>query len=323
VGDGTLTQSAVLGDFPQVDDAKVPRIVGIVGSLIWLWSGVLEGRRLPDLAVSATEQTLSGRGVEALDMLPVEPSGYTVMPDPVALIARGRDARFYRIDPAGTGIEAIDPSTIPPTSSSTRPEDRFNELVPPGRGRVMTDPSTVLQKSFLTSTGLWYALLSDSERSELSRWPGAVDRPSGEVARTLHRTPYRFDDRGAPEIDPSRLTSLRGERLIQAGFLVRGPRAVWDVPDPSSTLVMARAQLGADEPWEVVRLARDGAVLWRTSTLLAEPFEIVDLGSHIGFVGTEPSVDGTAPTGRRHLVVWIDQASGTRRSLSIATGIVR
>jgi hypothetical protein len=180
-----------------------------------------------------------------------------------------------------------------------------------------------MQLTFLTSTGLWYALLSESERAGLSKWPSGRNAPSGDVARSLYRVPYRLDDRQKPEIDPARLTPMGTERLIQAGFLIRYQERVWDVPDPSSSLVFAKARLGPKEPWEVIRLTRDGTVLWRTSTGLPEPREFLDLGgTHIGIVGEVPSPEGSRSL-TRPLFVWIDQRTGARRSLSVASGEVQ
>ena len=303
VPDGSLLHSLPLGDFATNDDAHVPRIIGIAGDVVWLWRGELEARRLSDLTVVASARTIAGRGAESeSDPLPTEMSAYRIASNPVTLIARGKDARFYAIDAATSAVTPFDPSTLPPTGS-TRAEDWFNDVVPPGRPRGIFQPSDVLQRSFLTSTGKWYSLLSESERAGVSRWPGGHDRPSGEVARSLYRADYKLDDRKQPEIDPGRLTQIGTARLIQAGFLVRGPAAVWDVPDPSSSLVLAKSELGSATPWEVVRLARDGTVVWRTSTGMSKLSGLLDLGSHIAFLGTVAD--------RRHLV-WIDQQSGAR-----------
>ena len=143
------------------------------------------------------------------------------------------------------------------------------------------------------------------------------------MARSLYRTGYRIDDRNVPEIDPARLTALGNERLIQAGFLVRTANRVWDVADPSSSLVLAKRALGRAEPWDVVRLARDGTVLWRTSTELADPRQWLDLGTHVAWYGpvsaTEPAAGRAVP----QRLVWIDERTGSKRVLSIATGEVR
>ncbi len=324
VPSGAVVATAPLGDFEDAGDEKAPDIIGIVGDVVWLWREGLEARSLHDLVVKATTASLAGTGPEsASDVLPNERKGYAVAPDPPRLVARGRDARFYTIDANASSVEPMDPATLPATTLSTRVEDRMNFLIPPGRGRVVTHPFTVMQRSFLTSDGYWYALLSDSERSSVSRWPSGDDQPSGEVARSFYRTAYKLDDRRQPEIDPASLTPRGAVRLIQGGFLVRWQYRVWDVSDPSSSLVLAKQLLGSAEPWEVVRIARDGTVVWRTSTTLADPHEVVDLGTHVVFLGREPAVDGRPVGERDQRIVWIDERSGSRGMLSVATGQVR
>ena len=321
---GAVIATAPLGDLKDAGDGKAPDIIGIVGDVVWLWHDGLEARSLHDLAVKATTATLAGTGAEsASDVLPNERKGYAVAPDPPRLVAHGRDARFYTIDATASSVEPMDPATLPPTTLSTRVEDRMQFLIPPSQARVVTHPYNAMQRSFLTSDGYWYALLSDSERSSLSRWPSGEDRPSGDVARSLYRTTYKLDDRRQPEIDPGSLTPRGAARLIQGGFLVRWQYRVWDVGDPSSSLVLAKQLLGSAEPWEVVRLARDGTVVWRTSTTLADPHELVDLGTHVVFLGREPAVDGEPVGERDQRIVWIDERSGARGALSVATGQVR
>jgi hypothetical protein len=323
IPDGALLHALPLADVRYTADRNMPQIVGIVGDVVWIWRDSLEARSLSDLSLRATIATLTRGAVELPAELPDEPSGYAVTPDTAALVARGKDARFYRIDLARSTIEPLDPATLPPTSFSIRVEDRFNYLVPPGRSRVVTHPYNAMQKSFLTSTGQWYALLSESERSQQAKWPRGEDHPSGDVARALYRAPYRVDDRNVPEIDPASLTPIGTERLIQAGFLVRRDRAVWDVADPSSTLVFTKRLLGASEPWDLVRLARDGTVIWRTSTELSEPSELLDLGSHVGLIGVEPTPAQGVDPERVKRLVWIDQRTGARGSLGLGSGGVR
>lgn len=308
VPDDSVVHSLPLGDIKRGDDNHLPSIIGIVGDVVWLWRGELEARRLSDLSIIASLRTLAGKGAESQsDPLPGELAAYAIAPEPPTLIARGKDARFYAIDAATSSVTPFDPATLPATGYG-RIDDRFNALVPPGRARGFAQPHDVMQRSFLTSTGQWYALLSESERGSVTRWPRGEDHPTGQVARSLYRTGYRMDDRRQPEIDPGRLTQIGGARLIQAGFLVRGPGAVWDVADPSSSLVLAKGELGTASPWEVVRLARDGSVVWRTSTGMAHPSALLDLGSHVAFL------ESAAGSER---LVWIDTRSGESRTVSL------
>lgn len=317
--DGEPVRTLLLADRDGAADGEAPQVLGIVDDVLWLWRDSLEGVRLPDLTLQLTPATLTASLPALRELLPSEPRGYAVAGGLRTLVARGRDARLYRIDATPAGLAPLDPAELPPTNNSTRVEDRFDYLVPPGRSRVMTDPQSALQRHFLTNSGFWYALLSEDERRQQQPFPSEEDRPFGQVARLLHRTTYRLDGRGRPEIDVRGIESLGSDRLLQAGFLVRAPRRVWDVPDPSSSLVLARPRLGEREPWEVVRLTREGRIRWRTSTGLPQPTLLIDLGAHIGFFGEVPG----ARRGEGEAIVWIDERSGERRVLSLATGVVR
>ena len=322
IPDGSLARSVRIADVKQTPEGDEPLIIGVVGDVIWLWNNGIEARSLADLSVRASMTTLADAGPEsAADVLPREAKGYAILTEPVTLVARGRDARFYAIDAVAGTVRQVDPSTFPPTTSSTRLEDRFDYLVAPGQSRPFTNPSNILQRSFLTSDGKWYALMSESERAGVSRWPSGEEHPYGEVARLPYRTTYRLDDRRKPEIDTAGLRVLGTERLIQAGFVVRHAWSMWDVSDPSSSLVLAKNALGSSEPWVVLRLARDGSVLWRTPTDLTEPSELIDLGDHIAFIGPETR-DGASDR-RRQRLVWVSERTGSRRAVSIASGEVQ
>ncbi len=318
--DGAVVARAALGDIEAARDDHTPAIVGVSGDLVWLWRDSLEGRRVPDLTVQLTGGALQATPPAATEALPVDSKGYRVAPNLEALVARGRDARLYRIDAVKRTLDVLDPALLPATTSSSRIEDRFEYLVPPGRARVMTQPNWVMQRSFLTSTGLWYSLLSESERAGASRWPSGSDQPSGEVARSLYKTSYRLDDRRQPEIDPGALEAVGSERMIQAGFIVRDAGRIWDVADPSSSLVFAKRQLGAEEPWEILRLSRDGRVLWRTTTGLPNPGMLLDLDTHLALLG---EVAGARPGERFQRLVWIDQVTGARQTLALESDEVR
>lgn len=320
VNDGGVVARVPLGDIEGATDAQTPSIVGITGDYLWLWRDSLEGRRLPDLSLQLTAGSLQAAAPATVASLPTTANGYRVAPNLEALVIRARDARFYRIDETAKTLTVLDPSLLPENTSSTRVEDRFDYLAAPGRAAVMTQPSWMMQRSFLTSTGVWYSLLSESERDGVTRFPGGREMPSGEVARSLYKVAYRLDDRQQPEIDPSALEPVGSERLIQAGFIVRETGRVWDVPDPSSSLIFAKRQLGADEPWEVARLSRDGRLLWRTSTGLPNPGMLLDLDTHLALVG---DAAGARPGERVERLVWIDQATGARLTLAFDTDGVR
>jgi hypothetical protein len=215
---GEIVQVQRLADRRDYTDEQAPAILGVVGDLLWVWRDSLEGYHLPNLALQVTPSMLVPTALATREMLPVEAKGYRMAGTLGTLVARGRDARLYRIDAAPPSLATLDPSALPPTNNSTRVEDRFDYLIPPQRSWNTTSPGTVMQKSFLTRTGLWYALLSESEREGVSRWPSGEDRPFGQVARMLHRAPYTLDGRGQPEIRVDAVQPVGVERLIQAGL---------------------------------------------------------------------------------------------------------
>lgn len=318
--DGAQLGSLALGDALVRQDTQMPQILGIVDDVLWLWRSGLEARSLPALELLCDTARLTQRAPELATVLPTEPKGYAVSPKPHCLVLRGRDARLYTLHAREATITELPFEQLPTTTFSQQLEDRFDHLRPPGRSRTFTSPNNLLETTFLTRTGQWYGLLVDAERKKLGEY-APHGRPHGDVARRLYRATYTLDG-SHPKLDTSTAEALGDERLLQAGFLVRNDQSLWDVPEPSSTLVLAKAALGEDEPWQVVRLARDGTVLWRTSTELADPGEILDLGTHVLFVGLRSGLGTADPTrsDRRERMVWIDQATGARSTLFVATG---
>jgi hypothetical protein len=319
--DGALLQSLPLGDSKERQEPFAPQVLGIVGDIVWLWREGVEARSLLSLELRCDTARLQAESPEVAAFLPTDPDGFAVMPEPRTFLMRGRDARLYAIDPVGATFAPIAPEELPPSNNTTRAEDRFDYLVAPGRSRITTSPYNLLQRSFLTRTGQWYALLSESEREGLTNWPSAEDRPYGDVARSFYRTDYWMDG-NHPAIDPAAVTPVGDARLLQSGFLVRYAGAVWDVPDPSSTLVLAKQLLGEAEPWEVVRLARDGSIVWRASTDLADIGELLDMGTHVVFIGRRVGRGSGAGTSgdTRERIVSIDERTGAKHTLFVATG---
>lgn len=329
IGDGALVRRTHLGDVPGTTSITPPTVLGVANDVLWIWRDSLEGRAVADFSLRHSLGTLSFRAPATPAAIPTAAKDFVAAPDStvvggIILAARGRDARFYRIDATSHSVDLLDPLRLPPTTSSSRIEDRFDFIDPAERANGITQFNNILTRSFLTRTGWWYSLLSDSEREDLSQWPSAEDRPYGQVARTLYRVAYRLDDRGKPVIDPRALQPVGNERLIQAGFLARRWGVVWDVADPSSSLIVGKEELGEEEPWSVARLTREGKLLWRTSTGLVESESFLALDAHVLFVGMEQShATHARGTHVRELVVWIDERTGAKHTLDIATGAVR
>lgn len=103
--------------------------------------------------------------------------------------------------------------------------------------------------------------------------------------------------------------------FLQGGFLMRRWGTVWDVPEPSSSLVLYREKLGENEPWHLARLARDGKVLWKQSTGLPDFDQIADGGSRVIFCGRLPADPGSSR--RPEEIVWVDERDGSTSRITI------
>ena len=317
VADGSRVQSLVLADTTERQEPVAPAILGVVDGHVWLWRDGPTAMTLPDLRTTFEQAQLEQQAPDRAELLPREPKGYAIRSEPRSLVLRGRDARLYALDATSGTLTPFAPEQLPANNFSTQVEDRILYLVPPGRSRVFVTPYDVMGQTFLTPTGRWYGLLTDGERAEIDRHL-PTGRPYGEVARRLYGADYQLDG-SSPKLDLATVAALGDERLLQSGFLIRRHGALWDVPDPSSTLVLARQRLGADEPWSIVRLDRDGRALWTVSTGLASPGELLDLGTHVLFVGYRDQL-GNGPLSeqdRRERLVWIDERSGAVQTLIV------
>lgn len=320
IADGALEGTLPLGDLEERQETTAPQILGIVGDVVWLWRDGPEARSLPGLELRCDTARARQVAPAAAELLPQLPKGYALRTEPRSLVLRGRDAQLYTFDATTAALTPLAATDLPANNFSTRLEDRFDHLQPPGRSLTFTSPYNVLQRAFLTRTGKWYALLTDGERHDLTQHvPNG--RPYGDVARRLYRADYVMDGR-SPKLDLPTVATIGDERLLQAGFLIRNAETLWDVPEPSSTLVLAKARLGETEPWQLVRLARDGSVPWRVSTELADLGEMLDLGTHVLFVGQRVRAGSGDPATRdvRERLAWIDERTGTMRTLFVASG---
>ncbi|MCU0863818.1 MAG: hypothetical protein MUC36_08510 [Planctomycetes bacterium] len=317
IADGARLQSMLLADLTERQEPLEPQILGIVDGHVWLWRNGPTALTLPDLRPAFARAQLEQQAPDQAELLPREPKGYAIRSEPLSLVLRGRDARLYALDAVNGALTPFPPEQLPATTFSSLVEDRFLYLMPPGRSRVLTSPSDAMEQSFLTGTGRYYGLLTDGDRADIDKYL-PKGRPHGEVARRLYGADYRLDG-STPQLDLATVAALGDERLLQSGFLVRRHGTLWDVPDPSSTLVLARQRLGADEPWRLVRLGRDGRALWSASTGLADLGELLDLGTHVLFVGYLDSLGRGAirEQDRRERLVWIDERSGAVQTLVV------
>lgn len=318
---GDIVASAALGERVENEAGADPVVLGVHGNVVWLWRNKLEARSLSSLEVVADTSRFAAASPQHAALLPNDPAQYRVLRQR-GLLVRATDARLYLVNAETLSLTAVSADELPSTTLTTRSEGRFDFIYSPGQSEGVTSPYNRMLKSFVTSKGDWYALLSESEFKGVSKRVRAEDHPSGDVARSFYKTTYVFDGRHA-EIDPGALKPVGDLRLIQAGFMTRGYRALWDVADPSSSLVLHKEILSQTAPWVVSRVARDGAVVWKTSTGLAAPEEFLDANSHFVVAGRLQSYTTAGPKGdHRERIVWINEKTGDAGTLIVSTGEV-
>ncbi|GAA4450884.1 hypothetical protein GCM10023189_12200 [Nibrella saemangeumensis] len=302
-----------------------PSMLGPVPGGFWLWNEGLEVRDPKSLAITLTGEQIRERNPDLADNIPTEERFYKVSEPHQALLFKGLDARFFQIDARTGKISPAQESLLEQVTWQKTAESGFTYVRPPGLFPFYQDLEGYVINSFMTRperdrtggprTGQWYGLLTQSERTALSKWSVRPSKPYGEVSRFLYRVAYQLDDRNQPEIDPARVEQLSEERFLEGGFLKRGARSIWDVPDPSSSLVLCRDKLGTDSPWVVVRIGRDGKSLWRQPTGIADLDQIADGGTHLIMAGYATKNEPTRL--RKELLVWIDTRTGKRREFSV------
>lgn len=320
--DGAIAHEILLGDAKRSEGRPAPQIVGVVGDVLWLWHHQLEARALPNLEVRGDEAALRRTDPAAADLMPREVTQFKVLTSPAGLVIRGRDARFYLVDPVRFALTPVAATDLPSTTFASLADNRFDFITTPAQGRRLTSPHNQMKQHLLTRDGLWFGLLSESERDQQPTWITEDSQPSGNVARSLYRASYKRDDRYAV-IDPKAVTRTGEASFVQGGFLLRHGWTPWQVAEPASALVLAKRRLGAAEPWDVIRLTLDGRVAWQASTGLSDPGEFIDAGPYFVVAGRPlpNSVDGPKAD-KRERIVWIDEATGAKVTLLVATGEV-
>lgn len=321
--EGTVAGEVLLGDWFRNVQRPAPQIVGVVGDVVWLWDGALTARTLPNLAVRYSEEELRKAQPAQADLLPRDVKQFKVLASPAGLLIRGRDARFYLVDPASFALTPVAATDLPKSSASTIPENWFDFLLTAAEGRTMTSPYNQMTRIALAENNTWLGLLSDSERAGLAKWVQRENRPSGDVARMLYRTTHTRDDRYAI-IDPPTVVRMGDARFIQAGFVLRHGWTPWLMNDPDSALVLSKRRLGPEEPWQLTRLGYDGRSAWTTDTGLAQPDEFLDAGPYIVVAGRPPA-GAALPRGGRsdERVLWVDERTGVKKTLLVSSGEVQ
>jgi hypothetical protein len=329
-----------------------PGILGAVGELIWLWNGGLEARNARTLETVWTPAKIAAVNGQLAAVLPDDPKYTKVLNAVDALVVKGQDARFYRVDPASGKLEAVDEARLASLSTehTKTAETAFTSLDAGGRSLAASTGAGALCRQALLDDGFWCALLTVDERAQLTSWQGSIEDweyrnwwfSMGESARTAYRGQYKLTpepnvSRNAIVLDLASVEPVNSDRLVMARFLRRpGDGAVWTLsgdaagaapsaPGPvaarkKSHLVLHRKALGEKHPWNLMRLDGVGRVHWDRTTGLNELSQLCDGQGAVVLSGLA-ATDADAPKGARpERMLFVDERSGQAAMLNIATG---
>jgi len=311
---GELGQSVVMEDNEKPVRGEEPAILGLLQNGLWVWNNGIELRDPVTLAVRFTAQQLKERNSDIAENFPDKKEDAKVSGEHHALLFKSTDLQYYEIDPTSGKATLTDTTKLENITGSKRVGDGFYYLQSPGRSRGNTSVADFQVGSFLTSTNQWYALMSEEKKKRLGRWLMSEDRVYGDEWRSLYRVPYELDRRGYPEIDPTALEKIGDLRLLNSGFIKRDSHNVWDVAEPSSSLVLHRKDLKKESPWHVSRLTRDGKILWESSLGIADLYTINTAGDTAVFYGMRSFL----PQDHSQMLVFLEPVSGKVASLDIA-----
>lgn len=307
-----------------------PEILGPQGPALWVWLDGLEARDLGTLATTMTMARIKEVNPELGKLLPAERKYYKVLGGLNALVFKGSDARFFRIDPGTGRIEALDEAKLGSMSRehSKTADMAFASLTPDSDSLWSTSESGLMWGSLIDqATSTWYGLLTAEEKVP-SFWqhPRYSPGPNGEVARSLFRAKYTTEESRTTvdphvKLDAASVAPLGTQRYLMGGFL-RRPNAdsVWLVgqaADEKSLLVLHRQALGENSPWHVTRVGLNGKVHWTRSTGLADLEHLSDGSGAVVLTGF---ADRSQPTAKRpDLLVFIDELSGEAKRFNLAS----
>lgn len=329
-----------------------PGVLGFVGELIWLWNGGLEARNVVTLEpVWTPAKVLEVNQAEAA-VLPDDPKYARVLAPLDALVVKGRDARYYRVDPASGKLEPADEARLAALSREhTKTADTaFANLDAGGRALpAATGAGAICRKAWIDD-GLWCALLTAEERTQLSSRQGSLEDwdyhnwfySMGETARTAYRgrysvVPEPHFGRNAIELDVSTVEPVNGARLLMAGFLRRpSTNDAWTCSDVDTAasvattgaasgagkaeLVLHRKALGEKQPWQLMRLGRNGSARWDCSTGLSELGQLCEGDGAVILTGLAAS-DADQPKGERpERMLFVNERTGEMAMLNVASG---
>jgi len=303
---GEPGEVVVIEDDEKPVRGEEPAILGLVQNGLWVWHNGIELRDPATLAVRFSAERLKQLNPDIAENFPDKKDDAKVSGEHQSLLFKSSDLQYYQVDPESGKATLADTSKLENITGSKRVADGFYYLQSPGRSRGNTSVADFLVGSFLTSTNQWYALMSEEKKTRLGRWLMSEDRVYGDDWRSFYRVPYELDRRGYPEIDPASVEKIGNLRLLNAGFIKRDTRNVWDVAEPSSSLVLHRKDLKKESPWYVSRLTRDGKILWESSLGLADLHTINNAGDIAVFYGMKSLL----PQDHSQMLVFLEPVSG-------------
>ncbi|MBK8231783.1 MAG: hypothetical protein IPK72_14645 [Candidatus Eisenbacteria bacterium] len=317
-----------------------PVILGPDQEILWVWNHGLEGRSLRSLTPVWSNQKLREMNPELSPRLPKEAEQYKFLGRLNALVFRGTDARYYRVDAGSGAFTVIADTTLAALSPEhSKTADLAWRFLQPAAISLANGTAVGVTWSSIVdpATRTWYGLLASGEKPprEWQHPRYTYGGPSGPVSRSLHWAGVALDQSGV--IDPSKLRldlstleSLPEQRFLMGGFLRRpGTETVWwvntDRPRSSKSadggralLVLHKSELGDDHPWQLTRVETNGSRAWTSNTGLSEIGQLADGGEAVVFVGTAGSTArGSTPP---EILVFIDESSGSRQSLILRNG---
>lgn len=323
---GEQVAGGELAKIPNARSDQGPEIIGVAGGMLWVWNGGLEGRDLSSLQPVWTAEKLKQVNPEAGQFLPAEKKFYKAHPSLDALVYKGLDTRYFRVDPAGGKLEVVPDEALGQFAWSKKADDGFTWPWPESGSIRPLSVADLMWDSLPTDEGDWYAMVSAEEGRNFSHWPKRGKAPYGDVARSLHRTTYKPDHKGEPGVDVKAFEPVGDRRFVLGGFLRRPGGAfynekAWRCADGKSVLVLSKTVLGESAPWQLTRLGLDGAEDWTRSTGLAELQHFADGQGAVVFAGY---ADFAQPTRNRpNLLVFIDEATGRALTLNVKSGELR
>ncbi|TDE11637.1 PA2928 family protein [Dyadobacter psychrotolerans] len=312
---GRLIKSEIISEIKSAIQESEPKILGPVKNGLWIWNS---GPKLYDpvsLTVTTDLETIKKQNPEIAGVLPKEIAFFKVSEPNAALVIKSLDARYFQVDELTAKITDAEKILEGITWRKTA-EDGFTYTKQPGVYAYYNYIYGNLINSFLAGKGIWHGLLSKRQREQLFKWPGAPGQPDKDGQNRYYQVRYKLDDRQEIELDISTAKQTGDKSFLQGGFIKRKEQMVWDVPNPSSTLVMSKDILGRDGKFVIHRLGRDGKIIWSQSSDLSELDQVADGDNYIVLAGFKDQLEPTR--NRVGILVWIDQNTGKKDEFSVS-----